>query len=439
MKEQEEENNNIELRSEEVQEVMSHVPNWMIRWGTTVIFFVVFLLIFVSWMIKYPDVIKGPVTVTTSIPPSRIVAQQNGIIKNLPVADQEDVSIDQTLAQMENPLSEEAVNQLQILIDSVDYHLNSKSLSQYKFPENLPQLGLLQEPFNSLRKLSKEYNRWSSDGYAAKNINNLKEQLKYYQRLSGVLSNQLVLSNKELSNAANKLATDEQLYNKGVISKVEYFEAQSNYTNKEQAAEDIKTKLLQNNITAVEIEKQLLEIKYEQDEKLTSTLLQIESLIDLMKKEVVGWKQNYLLKAPFAGKINYLQPLSENDYIEGGTPIFAVVPDSSELIGYIQIASVGVGKIKKGQKVNIRLSDYPSHEFGQIRAEVVSVAEIANVTKKTEENGYLVKIKLPNGLETTYKKRLDFSTEMMGSAEIITEDLRIIERIFNQFKSLFDN
>jgi multidrug resistance efflux pump len=418
---------------------MSHVPNWMIRWGTTVIFFIVFLLIFVSWMIKYPDVINGSVTLTTAVPPSRIVAQQNGMIKNLAVADQEDVTIHQTLAQMENPLSERAANQLQILIDSVDFHLNNKSLSQYKFPENLPQLGLLQEPFNSLRKLSKEYNRWSLDGYAAQNKHKLEEQLKYYKRLSGVLSNQLVLSKKELANATDKLASDEHLFQKGVISKVAFFEAQSSFTSKEKNLNEIKTQLFQNNITSVEIEKQLLEIKYEQDEKLTSTLLQIESLLDLMKKEVVGWEQNYLLKAPFAGKINYLQPLSENDYIEGGTPIFAVVPDSSELIGYIQIPPVGVGKIKKRQKVNIRLADYPSHEFGQIRAEVVSVAEIANVTEKPKENGYLVKIKLTNGLETTYKKRLDFSAEMKGSAEIITDDLRIIERIFNQFTTLFDN
>jgi hypothetical protein len=30
------------------------------------------------------------------------------------------------------------------------------------------------------------------------------------------------------------------------------------------------------------------------------------------------------------------------------------------------------------------------------------------------------------------------TAEMFGQAEIITEDARIIERIFNQFKTLFD-
>ena len=37
-------------------------------------------------------------------------------------------------------------------------------------------------------------------------------------------------------------------------------------------------------------------------------------------------------------------------------------------------------------------------------------------------------------MTTTYKKTLTFIPEMTGQAEIITEDLRIIERIFSQFK-----
>jgi len=42
------------------------------------------------------------------------------------------------------------------------------------------------------------------------------------------------------------------------------------------------------------------------------------------------------------------------------------------------------------------------------------------------------------GLRTTYKKDLDYRPEMSGSAQIITEDLRLIERIFNQFRALVD-
>jgi hypothetical protein len=52
---------------------------------------------------------------------------------------------------------------------------------------------------------------------------------------------------------------------------------------------------------------------------------------------------------------------------------------------------------------------------------------------------YTIQIALPQGLVTSYRKTLPFRQEMQGTAEIITKDLRLIERIFNQFRALLDN
>ncbi|MCP5105918.1 MAG: hypothetical protein GY950_21200, partial [bacterium] len=35
----------IEIRSEEVQEIMGFIPHWIIRWGITVIFLVIFFVL----------------------------------------------------------------------------------------------------------------------------------------------------------------------------------------------------------------------------------------------------------------------------------------------------------------------------------------------------------------------------------------------------------
>jgi HlyD family secretion protein len=47
-----------------------------------------------------------------------------------------------------------------------------------------------------------------------------------------------------------------------------------------------------------------------------------------------------------------------------------------------------------------------------------------------------LKVEFPNNLQTNYKKELDFSQEMQGTADIITEDMRLIERFLNPIKSL---
>ena len=38
----------IELRSEEVQEILTRVPHWMIRWGSVLVLLIVLSLFFVS-------------------------------------------------------------------------------------------------------------------------------------------------------------------------------------------------------------------------------------------------------------------------------------------------------------------------------------------------------------------------------------------------------
>ena len=46
----------IELRSEEFNEVLSAVPAWIVRWGITMIACVVLMLLVGSAVFKYPDV-----------------------------------------------------------------------------------------------------------------------------------------------------------------------------------------------------------------------------------------------------------------------------------------------------------------------------------------------------------------------------------------------
>ena len=41
-------NQDIEIRSEEVQEILTRVPNWMIRWGNTLLLVFIVILLAIS-------------------------------------------------------------------------------------------------------------------------------------------------------------------------------------------------------------------------------------------------------------------------------------------------------------------------------------------------------------------------------------------------------
>lgn len=54
-----------------------------------------------------------------------------------------------------------------------------------------------------------------------------------------------------------------------------------------------------------------------------------------------------------------------------------------------------------------------------------------------KENNLLIDVSLPNGLESSYNKEIVFQQEMSGTADIVTEDLRLIERLLYQFRDIF--
>ena len=59
------------LRSEEVQEILTAVPNWMIRWGNTLVFLLIILFFGITCFIKNPYIISAEAIVTTFEAPQK--------------------------------------------------------------------------------------------------------------------------------------------------------------------------------------------------------------------------------------------------------------------------------------------------------------------------------------------------------------------------------
>ena len=63
------EEKDIELRCEEVQEILTRPPHALIRWGITAFFGVLALLFIGGCFFKYPDIVSAEITITTEHPP----------------------------------------------------------------------------------------------------------------------------------------------------------------------------------------------------------------------------------------------------------------------------------------------------------------------------------------------------------------------------------
>jgi hypothetical protein len=151
-----------------------------------------------------------------------------------------------------------------------------------------------------------------------------------------------------------------------------------------------------------------------------------------LKKVVKEWELSYVLKSSIEGQVSFLQIWTANQTISAGENVFSIIPVLEKgYVGKVKAAAQNSGKIQLGQLVNIRLANFPYREFGILKGKV------SNISLMPDKDGnLLLDISLPENLETNYNKTIPFQQEMIGSAEIVTEDLRLLERILYQFRSI---
>jgi hypothetical protein len=149
------------------------------------------------------------------------------------------------------------------------------------------------------------------------------------------------------------------------------------------------------------------------------------------------WKQKFLLIAPVDGQIQILNFHKTNDYVQTGNEIFSIIPPASEIIGQVYLPEKGAGKVRVNQQVTVKLNNFPFLEYGAVKGRVQNISLIPNQQQSSDGqkvNLYLVTVKFPDGLKTNYGRNLDFNFDGKGTAEIVTRDRRLVDRIFANFR-----
>lgn len=424
-------NQETQLRSEHVQDILNYVPNWMIRWGMTLVLSILLGLLFISWFVKYPDIIITEVVVTTSVPPEKVYANSNGQLEVLLVNDNDLVREHEILAVIENNANYKDVILLKSILDTIS--INSKSFS---FPiESVPILMLgdiaenyaVFENFYTDYVLNKSLNPYSNEFTANKlSVSQANHRID-------ILILQQELNTKEMAIKKKDLERQKELFIKGIISEQAFELEQLVWLQTEKNAQSLNSQISQlkenlgnskKTLKGTEIRKTL------EETRLYKNLIQ--SFFQL-NKAVKDWELRYVLKSSINGKVSFLSYWDKNQTINLRDNVFTIIPtDRGNYLAKIKAPAQNSGKIKLKQQVNIRLENYPSNEFGMLIGVIENISLVPN-----NEGYYLIDVSLEESLRTTFDQTIVFKQEMTGVAEIVTQDLRLIERFFYQIKDIF--
>ncbi len=321
------------LREENVQEILTAVPHWMIRWGNLLFGTLIALLLLLAWMVKYPEMLRTTAQVFNKFPEQQVFIDKDKSVQTILVSTGDPVFKGSVLAILESEAQGSDVLLLQSILDTLP--TNSKDLV---FPfHQLPPLylGALQAPFAQFENSYLTYTHHQDE----KQSHSLPRQASFQ-------------------------------------------------------------KVLQD---------------YQQ-----------------LKDALASWSDQHLLRSQINGHVGAVAQ-GQMEQGENQNLLLTIVPENPpQYVAQLELPLLNSGKIQAGQKVLLKLDNYPEMEFGILEGVLATDHKTLSTSGNTKV--YRIEADLPNQLLTSYDKELAYQEHLTGSGEIIIGEARLLERFFSIIK-----
>ena len=259
----------------------------------------------------------------------------------------------------------------------------------------------------------------------------------------------------KLEQARRELKEEEALFKSRDITKAERDRARSKVDDLEKSLADAKSGVaktrvslgalsetrIQNEIVQVENELAAHEERQRTREKrfaerladLEEKLKQEETLVKGVRQE--GETTRY--SSQFSGIVTKIH-VKPGHMVSVGAPLVTIIKDSAALEGRSLVQNKDIGRMKRGDKVQIKYFAYPYQEFG------IPTGRISYIAKKPgdvegQQSLYVVRVALDadtiSKQGSNKEKVLEVGLE--GTAEIKTGEKRLIELLFTPVSRFF--
>lgn len=413
-----------ELVSDEINDIISHNPHWIVKHGASLIGFIALSMLAFSWFIRYPDVLKVPMNIVALHSPKKVVARSEGKLQTLLVKNGANVTAQQPLAFLQSTGKHLDVLEIRQWIDNVET-MTAKSGLQAIQTIQLPAkiaVGELQQSHMEFQTIYLEILQTFSGGFYQQKLVALVKDINFIEDQDRILLQQKQLLQEDYAIQQKEYNMKVRLAQEKVIAPLELGQDRSKFISKSSELQKMETQLLNQKITLHNKQKEVMELQKQiadMQSKFSTSLL-------VFKSKVEEWITRYVAVSPESGKLQFVSALQENQHIAMGQQMFYVEPANSVFYGDIAARQAGFGKVKEGQSVVIRVESYPSSEFGYLKGKISFISPLL-----VRDSSFLIHVQLPDGMNTNYNKVIPFRDNLKATAEIITQDRRLLEKLFS--------
>lgn len=420
--------NNIDVRNEEIQEILGTPPGWILRFGTLIFLIIIVILIWLSYWIQYPDVVENEIIVSFNDPPTKLISPKSGYLNELHTKHNQQVKKGQLLISYNSEADYLDVLSLYEKLLWVKL-TNQTSIISLSLTENY-SIGDLQKYLIQFSDKQKQYklrtngeveiaNKTDKQRQILSLQNGIQYSLNLKENLSTQIENiQIQIKNEESMVKMDKFSQSELNKTK---DKLTYIISNLNATEAEIKDKQFKISILRSD---------LINLKVGSEKGREVALVEMNEAFVQLKSNASQWISLHLINSPSNGTVQVTNKfLKSGQYVNKDEPLLMVIPpQTNKMKGIMNIPFTESGNVRKNQTVLVRLNSYPYSKYGIIQGKVETSSSIA-----LEDNKKLVSpvtVYFKNGLVTSTGFKVSTKKELSGTARIITKNKRFIQRLF---------
>ena len=319
-----------EIRSQELQEVMSEIPGKFLRWGILLFFCIVVAIVGVSWFISYPDIVTAPVMITTINPSAQLMAKTGGKIEKIFAANGEKVEKGREIALIENNAGYGDIKTAESFAEESERYGDWKNaVTEMAVPIGL-SLGSVRDAWMDMSVLMEQYGEYlKQDQYPVK-ISLYKKQLERQREYVEELKIQEKLSEEDLRLTANAYGRDSILFNdRSYLSLNEMEQSKRNLLQKELSHASLKSSIKNSESELLRMNETLFDMKIQYEKDISRYETDLDNALQRLKAAIADWKNAYLLESPIDGTVTYTGFWSENQVISAGESFATIMPNGA--------------------------------------------------------------------------------------------------------------
>lgn len=428
------EHDKIELRSEELQDIIGRIPTCFERYGILVIFMIVAILSLGSYFFRYPETLDATMVITNMTPPANVVAKTSGNLERVIVVRNHSAKKGQVLAVIKSTAKYEDV----VFVKTLLYKWKKESLSLIALAQAVQgrelNLGDIQNSYVQFCSQVQAMCLYMRQNYYPKKIDLTQKRQLGRLEMEEKEHERHVL-NEEIEKISQEVfVRDSILFREGVLSEEDYGKSRNAYLLTKQAPINREAEEQEHMLQRITDKETVLDLENLHTQNLNKYEQDFLSAVRLLSEMIKQWEQTYLLVSPIEGNVDYVRAWGDNQYVASGEIVFVVTPtERKQPIGKATLHASGAGKVKIGQQVLVGVNNFPEEEYGSLVGEVEAVSNVP-----TADGFYMVDVCFPAGLQTIYHKQLPTVQQMVGNARIVVENRRLCNLFLQPINRLLE-